>query len=254
MTDKKFFVSGAEKILPTVNDTPYKRILAIGDVHGKFKKFLSLWEKLSVSEDSLVVFLGDYVDRGEGVAEMLAWVMNHRHKKNFVFLRGNHEQMMINAFRSHGDDDAKILWVYNGGDKTIRALVELSSKEIFATDEILSFAESLPLSHRIKIGDRDYFFCHAGVDGKVPLDAQDEEFLLWAREKFFNVYDGDAVIISGHSPLQAFPKFGVADDPRPIKVPDRNILMVDTGSFVRGGKISAVDILTGEYFQNDNAE
>ena len=252
MSNKKFFVNNAVKIIPSVNDTPYKRILAIGDVHGKFEKFLSLWEKISVTDNDLVIFLGDYVDRGEGVAEMLKWVMNHRHEKNIVFLRGNHEQMMIDAFRSHGNDDAKLLWVYNGGDKTIHALVDLSAKKIFATDEILDFAEKLPLSHRIKIGGREYFFCHAGVDGKVPLDAQNEEFLLWAREKFFNTYDGDAVIVSGHSPLQAFPQFGVVDDPRPIKVPNRNILMLDTGGFVRGGKISAVDILTGEYWQSDD--
>ena len=95
------------------------------------------------------------------------------------------------------------------------------------------------------------FFCHGGVDSRKPLEEQSENFLLWAREEFFDTYDGDAVIISGHSPVQAFEKFGVADNPRPVKLPDKNIVLVDTGSFVRSGKISAVDILTGEYWQSD---
>ena len=82
------------------------------------------------------------------------------------------------------------------------------------------------------------FFCHAGVDSSSPLEEQPEDFLLWAREEFFDVYEGDALIISGHSPVQAFKKFGVADNPRPVKLPDRNILLTDTGSFIRNGKIS----------------
>ncbi len=61
MSEKKFFINDAEKIIPAVNDSPYKRILAIGDVHAAFDKLLSLWEKISVTEDDLVVFLGDYL-------------------------------------------------------------------------------------------------------------------------------------------------------------------------------------------------
>ena len=45
MSDEKFFIDGAEKIIPSVNDSPYKRIIAIGDVHGKFSKLESLIKK-----------------------------------------------------------------------------------------------------------------------------------------------------------------------------------------------------------------
>ena len=65
------FINNAEEIIPPVNDTPYKRILAVGDIHGKFNALKSLWKKLHVTDDDLVIFLGDYVDRGEGIANVL---------------------------------------------------------------------------------------------------------------------------------------------------------------------------------------
>ncbi len=58
-------------------------------------------------------------------------------------------------------------------------------------------------------------------------------------------------MISGHSPVQAFKEFGVADNPRPVRLPGRNVVMIDTGSFIKGnGKISSIDILTYEYWQS----
>lgn len=272
MGTQKFFIDDAAEIVPPVNDTPYKRIIAVGDVHGKFGKLMSLWNKLNVTDSDLLIFVGDYVDRGEGVAETLDWVLEMRRRKNLVFLRGNHEQMLLDAFSDenreltdkffsdkveplsredifrHGETAAWIL--YNGGNQTIGALQKLRRVKSSAVDDVLNFARSLPLSYALTIGGRQYFFCHAGVDGTVPLDNQPEEFLLWAREKFYNRYDGDAVIIGGHSPLQLLFDFG--DEPlRPMKFPDKNILMIDTGSFIAQGKISAVDILSGQYWQSD---
>ena len=49
------------EIIPPVNDSPYKRILVIGDVHAAYNKLQSLWKKLSVTDNDLVIFLGDYL-------------------------------------------------------------------------------------------------------------------------------------------------------------------------------------------------
>lgn len=247
MVEEKFFVAGSEEILPPVNDSPYKRILAVGDIHGKFKALISLWEKLDVTDDDFVIFLGDYIDRGEDVAKVLEWVMEHKDKKNFIFLRGNHEQMMIDAIKSNGMDS--FTWLINGGKTTISALRELNSNKIVPFNEIRSFVENLPFSYSTDIGGRKYFFCHAGVDSKIPLDMQSQHFLLWAREEFFNNYDGYDVIICGHSPIKFFYDCD-ANNPRPIKIPEKNILMLDTGAFITDGRLSAVDILSGQYWQS----
>lgn len=248
ISTSKNFVSGMESIIPTVNNSSYARVIAIGDIHGCFNKLMSLWKKLEVTDNDLLIFLGDYIDRGQQVAETLKWILEQSKRENFIFLRGNHEQMLLEIFQKRMD---KITWLFNGGQATIRGLSKLKSEDKTFIERFLSFIGNLPLSYSIEIGERTFFLCHAGVDSRKPLEGQSENFLLWAREEFFDTYDGDAVIISGHSPVQAFEKFGVADNPRPVKLPDRNIVLVDTGSFVRSGKISAVDILTGEYWQSD---
>ena len=236
-------------ISPPVNDTPFKRILAIGDVHGNFTRLMSLWQKLNVTDNDLAIFLGDYIDRGAEVAEVLKWILAQSTQKNFVFLRGNHEQMMLDV--SHGRLD-KLSWFFNGGQTTLRGLSELKSVDENFIDKILNFAESLPLYHAMTVGGRQYVFVHAGIDSRLPLAEQKAEFMLWARDEFFDTYDGAAVVIGGHSPVQAFAKFGVADNPRPIKLPGKNVVLLDTGSFIRGGKISALDILSGQYWQSDD--
>ena len=245
---QKNFVSGMENIIPAKNDTPYKRIIAIGDVHGEFTKLMSLWDKLSVSELDKVIFLGDLIDRGHEVAKTLKWILEQSKKPNVVLVRGNHEQMMLDTFQKRMN---KLTWFFNGGRTTIQGLSELKSEDETFIERILEFAEKLPLYHAMTIGGREYIFVHAGIEEGVPLNEQSEDFLLWAREEFFDSYNGEAVIIGGHSPVQAFKKFGVADNPRPIKLPGKNIILTDTGSFIRGGKISAVDLLSGHFYQSD---
>ena len=241
------FVPNIEDLIPPTNDTAYKRILAIGDIHGNFTKLMTLLEKVSPADDDLVIFLGDYIDRGNEVGEVLEWVMARQNKDNFIFLRGNHEQMMLAV--AYGRED-KITWLFNGGQTTLQGLSKMKAKDADFVDKFLTFATGLPLYHQMTIGGREYFFCHAGVDSLVPLDKQSESFLLWAREEFFHNYDGDAVIVSGHSPVQAFFEFG-DDKPRPIKYPGRNILLTDTGSFLKKGYISCVDIISGEFWQSE---
>ncbi len=249
MSDEKFFIDGAEKIIPSVNDSPYKRIIAIGDVHGKFSKLESLIKKISVTDEDLIIVCGDFIDRGNEVAEVLKWIMEHKDKSNYIFLRGNHEQMMLDAFKSSGK--SKINWIINGGKATLSALRELNSNKIIPFNDVLNFADKLPLSFSIKVGGRNYFFCHAGIDSSKPLDKQDEYFLLWSRENFFYRYEGNDVIVVGHTQIKYYFDYDI-NNPRPIKIPGKNIVMLDTSACARGGRLSAVDLLSGQYYQSDS--
>ena len=249
MSNEKFFINGAREIIPAFNDSPYKRIIAIGDVHGKFSKLQSLLDKISVTDKDLIIVLGDFVDRGNEIADVLKWIMEHKDKPNYIFLRGNHEQMMLNAFKVRGRE--KILWLFSGGNATLFALRKLNSKNIVPFNDLMNYIDNLPLSYSIEVGGRKYFFCHAGVDSTKPLDEQEEKVLLWSREEFFNHYDGEAVITVGHSPIRNYFDYD-AINPRPIKLPAKNIVMVDTGACTRGGRLSAVDLLSGQYFESDS--
>ena len=85
------------------------RLLVIGDIHGKWERFRSVYDKVSFNaEKDLLVFLGDYLDRGEEPVPVMEWVMEHYGQKNMIFLRGNHEQMFYDAFmETHGSGGLK---------------------------------------------------------------------------------------------------------------------------------------------------
>ena len=44
----------------------FDRILVCGDIHGEWDKFMMTYKKAAFNQDKdLLVFLGDYLDRGE---------------------------------------------------------------------------------------------------------------------------------------------------------------------------------------------
>lgn len=252
--DAENFVPNYADLLPKSADgLSWKRILAVGDIHGHYKKLMSLYEKLNVTDDDLVIFLGDYIDRGPDVGDVLQWVMQVKNKENFIFLRGNHEDMMLSYL--YGEDD---WWKYSYGQVTVPSLKKWFDKEPNAYEDFVNFITHLPLYHELEIGGRKYIFCHAGIENNVPLNEQDEDYLLWSRHEFFDSYEGNAVVIVGHTPLQTLEEHFNLKKFIPFRVPNKNILMIDTGSFIdqvhygfsEEGLISCVDILTGEFWQS----
>ena len=240
----------------------YERVLVIGDIHGHFKRFMSLYKKLNVTDNDLLIFLGDFIDRGaEGeVIQMIEWIMSQTQKENVIALRGNHEQMMIDFF-----DNGDINWLFNGGKETsvdIKVRMEATDKILLL--KILDFAKNLPLYYRMTIKGQDYFFCHAGIDPHTPLDEQSADDLLWIREPFFNYYDGDTIIVVGHTPLlllndegsdetwrRDYIEISKVKNIKPQWRRNHKILMMDTGSYFPNGCISCMDLLTGELWQSD---
>lgn len=250
----KIFINGAQEIVPLVNDSPYKRILVIGDVHAAFDKLQSLWKKLSVTEDDLVIFLGDYLyglGDGDKNIETLHWLIEHKKHKNIIFLRGNVDETYIHSlFDSNGN------FFYNLNSRVARAIKTTSLKEPNFPQEIYDFLTGLPLYHSIIIGGRKYFFCHAGINVNAPLDKQNKTYLLNHPElkNFYRDYTGKAVIVVGHkSPKKIFGNSEKYNLNLPLKIPGRNILMLDTGA-KEDGQLSCVDILSGELWQSDTVQ
>ena len=224
----------------------YKRVLAFGDIHGHFSKFMTLYERVGVTDEDFAIFLGDYVDRGPENVKSLKWIMEQSKKPNVIALRGNHEQMMYDSIMHHD-----INWLFNGGAKTLAELrVEVRSNPGFITDAI-EFIRNCPLYRRMTVDGREYIFCHAGVDAysdhDPPIEEQDELKLLWTREDFYNYYEGSAIYVVGHTPVQYLD----VEPPYPIKIEGRNIWMLDTGSYFDDGKISCLDVRTERIWQSD---
>ena len=215
----------------------YRRLLAIGDIHGNWHRLLSLWPKIRYQDDDLLVFLGDYIDRGTHSAEILQLVMELTEKHpHIIALTGNHEAMMLHYFQEHSIRDPMDLthgWLRSGGQATFQSLRRLYQADCGRYHAVLEFL--LSLNHLAAVGT-DYIFTHAGFYPEHSYEEQVDE-MLWLRTEFYEDYAGKPRVIIGHTPVQFFSPERFS--PLLFK---NHILDCDTGSFLPGGRISCVDV------------
>jgi serine/threonine protein phosphatase 1 len=176
----------------------------IGDIHGCVDELRRLIENLPLSEGDQVVFLGDYIDRGPDSAGVVSYLLSLRKqlsKIEFVFLKGNHEDMFLSYLGlrgEHGD-----MFLLNGGKATLasygvtteRASVQQALSAI--PNEHLVFYEGLANYHLM-----DAFFCvHAGIHPQKPLAEQTDEEFFWIRNAFiYSSHRLPYTVLFGHTP------------------------------------------------------
>jgi len=220
-------------------------LYAIGDVHGEAIRLGHLHEaifethKLMHGDAPLtLVHLGDYVDRGPdsfGVIETLQ-KLEASDRCALVNLRGNHEQMMLDAVNSDNDYD---FWLSNGGTETLKSYAAAGFQSV--PDAHLEWLADLPTLH-IAEAER-LIFVHAGIDISIwPQTRSDVH--LWTRSKrFFNAQNWDNpelenwCVVHGHTPTDGF-------HPETEGTPARRINL-DTGA-VYGGPLTAAKFSPGQ--------
>lgn len=210
------------------------KIFAIGDIHGRLDKLLSLMGKLPIdpAKDTLV-FIGDYIDRGSDGPAVVDYVMGLRKKfSKVICLCGNHESMLLHYLEGLDEE----LYVQNGGRATLAAYgISLSDSPKKRKAKIpvahLRFFESLALFYETE----DYIFVHAGLRPGLPLAAQSSADLLWLRREFIESdHDFGKRIIFGHTPMK-----------EPL-ITD-NKISIDTGS-VYGGSLSCLELPAVKFY------
>lgn len=188
-------------------------LVAIGDIHGRadlLQKLLEKVERRLEGQSYRTVFLGDYVDRGRDSAAVIDCLLAYQETHpDTVFLKGNHEEAMLD-FLGAGEDAAA--WLGWGGEQTLRSYgIDLEEPVDFDALQI-AFAEALPEPHFRFLMDLKryhaegaYVFVHAGLDPTRPLEAQRDRDLFWIREPFFNAaeeaFEG-RIIVHGHTPVK----------------------------------------------------
>ena len=170
-----------------------KRLIAIGDIHGEIEKLNSLLDKLNLQAGDKVIFLGDYIDRGLNSKAVIERVLDLSKKIECVFLKGNHEDMLLKTKITQSQDDIEH-WLLSGGISTYDNYGDYPA--IFNTHG--KFLDSLKLYHI----EQNYMFVHAGINPKKELSEQTKDDLLWIREEFLdNSHNLPYKIIFGHTPF-----------------------------------------------------
>ena len=193
-------------------------VYAVGDSHGYLAAVQRLIGKLKddlarsrPAERPLLVFLGDYVDRGPDSRGVIDAVLALEAAGDFevIALKGNHEDALLRFLRDPGFGPN---WLMNWGETTLRSYgvrLPTPGDEAVETARVQAeLAAALPAAHRAFLGRLatsvsvgDYHFVHAGVRPGVPLAVQAEQDLLWIRHEFLeSEADFGKVVVHGHTP------------------------------------------------------
>ena len=155
---------------------------AIGDIHGSLRKLRTLMARCrqhAHGREATFVFLGDYIDRGAESAGVVSYLieLQSRLRDRAIALKGNHEGFALGVVDAGTQVEH---WLSQGGEATLRSYGVADPGAL--PREHVDWFRSLPLSY----DDGRRFFVHAGVNPDRPLDAQDENDMLWIREPFLS--------------------------------------------------------------------
>ncbi|SIQ40293.1 serine/threonine protein phosphatase 1 [Rhizobium sp. RU20A] len=190
----------------------FSAIYAVGDVHGCEEELermedVILADGSDLAGDKLVIFLGDYIDRGPasaGVIDRLLTPLPAGFRR--LCLTGNHDQMFLDFLAAPSKDAA---WLQLGGWETLAsygiypdtAARGLATKlQAYIPDEHIDFLRRLPVMATVGT----FCFAHAGIDPRLPLEEQDDMVLMTSRPHIFDwsLYKGTHTIVHGHTPVE----------------------------------------------------
>ena len=97
---------------------PEEPVFVIGDLHGCAKQMVELLYKLEAKDKKAkLVFVGDFIDRGENSKLVLDALWQLRPFPRVVCLRGNHEDMLLKFLKSPNQRTSR--WLRYGGLNTL---------------------------------------------------------------------------------------------------------------------------------------
>lgn len=243
-----------------------KNFWFIGDIHGEISLLNSLLENILSFNPERIVFVGDYIDRGPHVKEVIDRIMGL--EVPVSCLMGNHELMMLNAMEDLGYGINPIeLWYYNGGEATLQSFGSNSffSFQSELDSPYMEFFQSLKMSEVIRLGiPGDILVTHAGISPFIPVEDQlgmagyknltrylienhldPGDSFLWVRDAFFNsspsLWNG-YLVVHGHTPVLKLKRFIVANGNTDFHFVENDLCIRKDRS---SGKVISVDIDSG---------
>jgi serine/threonine protein phosphatase 1 len=177
-----------------------KEYVVFSDLHGCASEFKLLLNKMPLSDNTTIIFLGDYVDRGPNSKEVIDTILKLKETYEVICLKGNHEQL-FEGFLADQESKEAGYFIYNGGGATLASYANDNGEYVIPGSHF-TFLEELKYFHETE----DYFFVHAGVPNKPLKDLTIEEDgteMLWIRNPFFkSKFEWEKLIVHGHTPLK----------------------------------------------------
>lgn len=217
---------------------PDEPLFVVADIHGRIDLLEKLLDKQP--KGTQLIFLGDYIDRGEESAKVVARVMVET-QKGAIALAGNHEVMLLDFLMEPTAKGARFMRF--GGLQTLQSYgvsgisLHMSDEELLtardtATDAIpaeqVDWLKSLPVQHQ----SGNIHIVHAGANPETPMNDQKRRHLIWGHKEFGKIARSDGQwVLRGHE---------IVDQP----VISQGCVHFDLGSFATG-RLAAAHVTAG---------
>jgi len=231
-----------------------QKIFVIGDIHGGLKALVQVLERANISKNDTLIFLGDFVDGWSESPAVLDFLIALEKTHNCIFIKGNHDDLLLQWLTGNKIDFNEQLWFQHGGKATAMAYEKILPSE---KEAHITFLQSL---HNYHIDAQNRLFVHAGF---TNLKGVEQEYFkplfYWDRTLWEMVLALDSKLDSGslHYPkrLQLYSEIFIGHTPvtqigNDVPISFANVWNVDTGAAFKG-KLSIMDVATKEFWQSD---
>jgi serine/threonine protein phosphatase 1 len=227
----------------------------IGDIHGGLKALIQVLERAKISKEDTLIFLGDFVDGWSESPAVLDFLIALEKSHNCIFIKGNHDDLVLQWLTGNKVDFNEQLWFQHGGKATALAYEKISTSE---KETHITFLQSLQNYH---IDAQNRLFIHAGFTNLKGVEHEYfKPLFYWDRTLWEMVLALDFKIDSNSSiypkRLQLYSEIFIGHTPvtqigKTIPVHFSGVWNVDTGAAFKG-KLTLMDVDSKEFFQSDS--
>ena len=219
----------------------------MSDLHGNYKAYIKMLEKIDFNESDMLYILGDILDRGPNPIKIILDLMK---RPNIEVIAGNHCVMACECFpfllqeitketvaQVNGDMVEKLIgWQQNGATSTTDELRKYDKK---TQREIVDFISDFEVYDEIEVAGKVFVLVHAGLGNFEPdkeLWEYELDELVWERPNYEQKYFDDKYVISGHTPTML-----IENNPRPGFIYQaNNHIAIDCGCSFPDGRLGCL--------------
>lgn len=165
------------------------RQLLIGDIHGCYKTFLSLMQKIELQKKDQLIILGDVINKGPDAKGVIDHILELQSKGYEIYiLRGNNESLLLKVLKKNEKRIERLALRFGIANLFKKGSSKLKSKYKDFFKSTLFYIES-----------DGFFAVHAGFDYSSYDPFNDTFQMLWMRNfKPDASYQNNKPVIYGH--------------------------------------------------------
>lgn len=249
-------------IVKNISLPPTKRTLVISDIHGNLPFLQGLLQKINLTTEDTLIFLGDMIEKGEFSLETLRYIQALQQTHNVHLISGNYEAHILKFFEEK-NANKNFLDIYLKYNKHSILFQMAQEANITPTKDLLSLQKSLRNSHEdiyhwLKslptiLDSEKYLFVHGGIPHLHNLTELDS-WLCMKHDYFLHEYHTfSKYVVVGHTPSTLY-HYSIPNS-NPIIDNVQKIISIDGACVLKkDGQLNALilqnDHISWDYFDD----